>query len=232
MTRMIARIAALLLCGSFGALLVPGCVIRIGPGSGEGDETTQNPTESNEEPPVPSGEELTPEEREAIESLQNADPEQVKMGTAMAVYAAVGTASLVESQIVDPDTVDEATLEQLYTEYASIAIDQAITWGQSIEPSAISTAWNTVNFTCEEEPYTCPRKDYCSFGGEPVLCVINECGTGPCESCPWPLKNLLFKSWCAYGCGRGDKYLGAAFRLITRFPLKLGEFTCVGFGEL
>jgi hypothetical protein len=175
---------------------------------------------------------LSPEEQAVVEALQNADPEDVNLGTAMAAYAAVGAASLVESQIADPAMVDDAMLEQLYNEYAPIAVDVALAWMQSVDPSTIPTAWNAVNFACEKEPYTCPQKDYCSFGAEPVLCVINECGTGPCPLCPWFLKNVIFKSWCLYGCGRGDKYLGAAFRLITRFPLKLGEFTCVPFGKL
>jgi hypothetical protein len=232
MATMTARITALLLLSSFGALLVPGCVIRIGPGSEDEKGAIPTPAEGDEEPPTAGGEELTPEEKEVIESLQHADPGLVKIGTATAVYAAVGTASLVESQIFDPNTVDEATLAQLYNEYAPLAIDQAMSWAQSIDPSTIPNAWNTINFKCEDEPYTCPRKDYCSFGGEPVLCVINECGTGSCEGCPWSLKNLIYKSWCIYGCGRGDQYLGSAFRLITRLPLKLGEFTCVGPGKL
>ncbi|WP_437585759.1 hypothetical protein [Sorangium sp. So ce1000] len=164
-----------------------------------------------------------------IEVLQSADPEQVNMATATAIYAAVGAASLVESQVVDPASVDEATIQQLLDTYVPIAVDQAISWAQSVDPSTVPAAWNTVNFACEEEPYTCPRKDYCSFGAEPVLCVINECGQGPCPSCPWPLNNLVFKAWCVYGCGRGDKYVGAAFRLITRFPSRLGEFTCLPF---
>lgn len=232
MAGMIARLGALFLCGSTGTLLIPGCVIRIGSGSGDGETSTPELSGEEEQQQVdPGTEELTPEEQEAIMALQNADPEEVKLGTLMAAYAAVGTASLIESQIADPATVDDATVQQLYNDYAPLAIDEAISWVQSVDPSTIPTAWNTVNFTCEGEPYTCPRKDYCSFGAEPVLCVINECGTGPCPQCPWSLKNLIFKSWCLYGCGRGDKYLGAAFRLITRFPLKLGEFTCVPFGK-
>jgi hypothetical protein len=234
MGKMVAKVGALLLCGSIAAVLAPGCTIRIGPGTGEdGPSNSSGGTAEPDSTGTTNSETLSPEEQAAIEALQNADPNDVKVGTAMAAYAAVGTASLVEAQTLDPNTVDDATLQQLYNEYAPIAVDEAISWMQSVDPSTIPTAtWNTINFTCEEEPYTCPRKDYCSFGGEPVLCVINECGTGPCSNCPWPLKNLVFKSWCLYGCGRGDKYLGAAFRLITRFPLKLGEFTCVPFGKL
>lgn len=221
------------MCASFSAVLAPGCEIHIGSGSGSDDEITQNPNGGEGEPAVPGGSEVpATEEQAAIEALQNADPEQVKVGTAMAAYAAVATASFLESQITDPATADEAMIEQLFNDYVPIAVDQAISWAQSVDPSTIATAWNTINFTCEEEPYTCPRKDYCSFGAEPVLCVINECGQGPCQSCPWPLNNLVIKSWCVYGCGRGDKYLGAAFRLMTRFPLKLGEFTCVPSGKL
>lgn len=48
MARVIARVAALLLCGSLGSLLVPGCVIRIGPGTGE--DTSTDPTSTEGEP--------------------------------------------------------------------------------------------------------------------------------------------------------------------------------------
>jgi hypothetical protein len=80
MGKMMAKVGALLLCGSLGVVLAPGCTIRIGPGTDE--DGPSNPSESAAEPDGTSttdGETLSPEEQAAIEALKNADPDDVKL---------------------------------------------------------------------------------------------------------------------------------------------------------
>lgn len=114
MGKICVRVAAALLCASLGVVLAPGCTIRIGSGAGEDGQSS--PTDDSTDPDgthTAGGEALSPEEQAAVEALQNADPADIQLGTAMAAYAAVGTASLVESQILDPAAIDEPTIEQL-----------------------------------------------------------------------------------------------------------------------
>lgn len=121
------KVVTLVLCGSLGMVLAPACTIRIGPGTGE--EGASDPIGGTEEPEGPSdvgGDGLTPEEQAAFEALQNVDPTEFSMKTAATTYAAAGCASLVESQIADPATVDEATVTQLFEEFAPLAFDEAL----------------------------------------------------------------------------------------------------------
>jgi hypothetical protein len=223
------NLASLAIASVFGAAMIPGCVIRIGPGDGE--ETPIDGTGVVESTGGQEGvgdEAHPPEEQAILEALQNADPEEVKMGTAMASYAAVGCASLVESQIADPSTVDEATVEELFIQYAPEVVEQAITWGASVDPSTIPSSGVYPDFSCIKEPYTCPATDICLFKGDlPAYCHVTQCGKESCPWCPWFLDNLIYKAWCVYGCTRDGQYVGAAFRLITRFPKKLGDIVCI-----
>jgi hypothetical protein len=88
-----------------------------------------------------------------LDAFQNADPEEVKMGTAVASYAAVGCASLVESQIADPTTVDEVTVEELFAQYAPGVVEQALAWSASIDPETIPLTGIEPDFSCIKEPY-------------------------------------------------------------------------------
>lgn len=227
MRNLVLHVSASLLLALSASLLIPGCVLRIETGTGDTASPAADTPITESSPNGPNDDGLTADELEVIQALEQADPAQLQLGMATAAYAATLTASLMEAEVSDPALIDDAALAELYQTYIPQATEQALLWSQSVDPTTLATPWNAVNFACEEEPYTCPRKDYCSFGGDPVPCIINQCGTGPCPTCPWPLKNLIIKAWCVYGCGRGDTQLGFAFRLITKFPLKLGEFACL-----
>src|SRR5262249_1051421 len=118
-----AKVGALLLCGSLGVVLAPGCTIRIVPGTGE--DGPSNPAGNSSETDgmnTADSETLSPEEQAALEALQNMDPAELSLKTAATTYAAVACASLVESQIADPSAVDEATVNELFEQYAPIAV--------------------------------------------------------------------------------------------------------------
>lgn len=218
--RMLARLGALVLCGSLGVVLAPGCVIRIGPG------------DEREAPPDLSGgagvaEPDAPED--PAEVFNDVDPEVLALGTAMTAYAASTCASLVESQVSDPQTVDEETIQQLVDQYAPLASEEAVNWLSSVDTSQLVGKSLTPNLDCWKEPHGCPHTTVCPFG-DLVTCNVTECGTGACPYCPFDLTNVLFKSWCVYGCIRNGLYLGGAFLLIPKY-WKPGLPYCIAWNK-
>ena len=221
MGKMMAKVGALLLCGSLGVVLAPGCTIRIG--SGTGDDGRSSPAGNSTEPDdtgAMDGETLSPEEQaalEALEALQNVDPDDFRMKTAATSYAAVSCASLIESQVADPEAVDPSTVTRLFEQYAPIAFDEAMAWMESVDPSLIPLDIKP-DFACVKPPHSCPATVPCGFGGEPVFCHVTQCSKGKCPWCPF-LDGLLYNEWCAYGCVRfgGNKLVGGAVMLRHRF---------------
>jgi hypothetical protein len=218
MTTSAMKIATLVLCGSLGVVLAPACTIRIGPGTGEdGPSDPVNGTGEPEEPSDTGGGTLTPEEQAAFEALQNVDPAEFTMKTAATSYAAAACASLVESQVADPATVDEATVTQLFEEYAPIAFDEALAWMETADPSLIPLL--VPEASCVLPPFSCPATVACSWGGEPVFCLATQCAEGPCPYCPW-FSKLVYEYYCVYGCirpGAGNKLVGGAMLFRTIF---------------
>jgi hypothetical protein len=211
-------------------VLAPACTIRIGPGTGEdGASPPVKGTGEPEEPSDTGGDTWTPEEQAAFEALRNVDPTEFTMKTAATTYAAAGCASLVESQIADPATVDEATVTQLFEEYAPIAFDEALAWMETTDPSLVPLL--VPDASCVGPPFSCPGTVPCSFGGEPVFCHVTQCAEGPCPYCPW-FSKLVYKSYCVYGCvrfGAGNKLVGGAMLFRTRFGNWDGPH-CMYFG--
>ena len=127
------------LCAVFGALVTPACEIRIQ----QGDASSQVPPDPTSGAGAGAGageptSTLTPEELAAIEALRNADPVEVARITDTAAFAAVTTNNLVGAQIVDPSTLDAATAAQLIDSVAPDAINAALAWAQSVDPSTLS----------------------------------------------------------------------------------------------
>jgi hypothetical protein len=232
MAKVLAKVGALLLCGSFGVVLAPGCTIRIGPGTGEdGPSNSAGGATEPDDTSTTDGDTLSSEEQAALKALHNVDPAELSLKTAATTYAAVTCASLVESQIADPATVDEATVRELFEQYAPLAADEALAWMETVDPSLIPLQVLD-NLTCQEEPWNCPWKVPCSWGSEPAFCFVSQCGKGPCPWCPF-LSNLVYKHWCVYGCVRSGKLIGGAVMLKTRFPLGDGWNGphCMYFGK-
>jgi hypothetical protein len=78
MSRMMPKLLAFLFCGSLAAVLVPGCVIRIGPGDGENAPPDPSGGVDTTEQPPPS----TPEE----EAFAQLDPQEIARLQAKAGY--------------------------------------------------------------------------------------------------------------------------------------------------
>ncbi|MDI3291207.1 hypothetical protein [Polyangium sp. 15x6] len=94
-------------------------------------------------------------EEEAQAAFAKADPVEVARATAIASYAAVKTASLVEAQVLDPQAVDPVVLEQLVNQAAPIASDEALAWVDTLDVEALAQSIHP-DFSCPEEPYLCP----------------------------------------------------------------------------
>jgi hypothetical protein len=202
----------------------------VASGDEEGDGTSQEPGgTAGTGDGKPGAEGLTPEEEAMLAAV---DPQEFAFRSAIAAYAASGTVALVESQLVDPASVDAETLRALIESNAPMAIDDAKAWAASVDPSVVPTGnFNTpvlIDFTCKEPPYLCDVTTSCTFPGfGPVNCFLSHCGTGKCPWCPFG-GNLVFKSWCSYGCAFDGNLVGGAFRLRTIFNNWNGTW-CVGW---
>jgi hypothetical protein len=130
---------AVVLCAVLGALVAPACEIRIQQGETSG-QAPPDPTSGAGAGAGTGGatSTLTPEELAAIDALQKADPIEIARITDTAAFAAVTTNNLVGAQIVDPSTLDAATAAQLIDSVAPDAINAALAWAQSVDPSTLS----------------------------------------------------------------------------------------------
>ncbi|XXT22337.1 hypothetical protein WME94_12325 [Sorangium sp. So ce429] len=221
---------ALALTGGFLAVLVPACTIHIRPADRDEieDEPAENePAERPDEESEPGGgsepdevddEPLSPEEQ-AYEELLNVDPQELALKTMATSYAAVMVASLVESHVLDPATIDEAAIDSLTEQYAPAGWDAAHTWMET--PEAITLAATDgiyPDFACFNEPYVCPQTTECPLSnGEQAFCMVTSCHKGACPWCPWDLGNLAFKSVCVYGCLKNGSHVAGAYILVSHW---------------
>ncbi|WP_437900363.1 hypothetical protein [Sorangium sp. So ce124] len=222
------RVGALVLTGGMVAVLVPACTIHLRPSDGDEIEN-----ESAEHPPPAhpddasetdddveddqESEMMSAEAEAAYDELMSIDPQEVALKTMATSYAAVMVASLVETRVVDPAALDFEALDALIEQHAPAGWDSARLWIETPEATTLaSTDGIYPDFACFNEPYGCPQTTECPLSsGEQAFCMVTHCGTGECPWCPWGLGNLLFKSWCAYGCLRHGSLVAGAYILIT-----------------
>ncbi|WP_437907471.1 hypothetical protein WME95_06010 [Sorangium sp. So ce327] len=223
----LAKAGALLLVVAFGALMVPACTIHLRQGGEGGAEDTEPapddtlPTPDDPQTtPAGGGAEgsggFTPEEQEAIEAARRADPVALALTQAKSAYAAYALSGLTESQIVDPELIDEETLLRLIEENAPLAWDLAEQWITSLDPTTLSYGY-PVNVACMDPPFLCNSNVACDFA---KVCILDNCGDGKCKPCPdtWGLGNLITSGWCTYTCyiGNDGDIVGAAITFRPR----------------
>lgn len=114
--RIAVKFGALALLASVGVIIVPGCVVRIGPGTGEptgGDSTGVGGGggAGSGSGDLGSGGQ-TPEEQGAA-ALAQVTPQALALDEARTWFAAYDTMGLVATSVSDPSTLDEETLMQL-----------------------------------------------------------------------------------------------------------------------
>lgn len=208
---------AVVLCAVLGALVAPACEIHIQQGETSG-QTSPDPTSGAGAGTGGATSTLTPEELDAIDALRNADPVEVARVTDTAAFAAVTTNNLISAQMMDLSTLDSTAASQLIDSVAPDAINAALAWSQSIDPSALPTGIYPKT-ECIEPPHDCPYTMRCT--NVPGICTVTQCGEGSCPMCPGYAGNVVIKGWCAYGCMKGTEVTGGGFILQTRFPIPI-----------
>lgn len=199
------------LCLVLVALVAPACEIHLQRGTS--GEPAPDPTGGAGAGGTAGG--WTSEELAAFDAIQNADPVEIARVTNMASFAAVSTSNFAGAQVGDPSTLDAATASQLIDSVAPDAINAALAWAQSADPSVFSALYSP-KFECGDEPNNCPYVTKCKdFPG--WVCSVTDCGQGTCPTCPEFLQSLLVKGWCAYGCMKGTEVTGGAFILQTKW---------------
>jgi len=198
-------------CGLLGSVLAPACKLESSSGAGGGGGDSLNDDEA------------------AIDALNMVDPGEAKPKVAAAEVAAVACSDLVQAQVSDPSTVDDATLAQLYAEEAPMADAEMQAWLGTVNPSTLPlTDMPYPNYQCAETPYSCKTVEYCP-SGDGARCVITGCGKGKCPWCPDAWGNLIYDGYCAYACMQGLKFWGYGINLRTRFTKKWSGFFCAPF---
>jgi hypothetical protein len=223
--------------GGFGG----GGMIPIGAGVGatSGDHLSSPPRGplDSDEPPNPcvasdnssrgsggkEGGSLTPDEQAAINAIKKADPIEIAKRTDTSAFGAVTASNLVAAQMVDPSTLNATTASQLIDGVAPDAVNAALAWAQSVDPS-VFMAGIVPKYECIDPPHNCPPFTKCpEYPG--WVCTVTGCGKGSCPTCPEFFENLVVKGWCAYGCMKGTEVVGGAFILQTVY-WGLGETHC------
>lgn len=207
-----ATIAALALCGVVGISVFCGCKTGLGLGGAGG-----------------GGGGHSPDEQAADDALNQADPQEVALKAAAAEVAADACSNLVQQQVPDPSTVDDATLAELYTQEAPMADAEAQAWMASVDPFTLPQSGGAYpKYECIEAPYLCKPHEHCPVG-DGATCVVTGCGTGKCPWCPDAWGNLIYDGYCAYACMQGSKVWGYGINLRTRFSKKWTGFFCAPF---
>lgn len=207
MTTWKAKIGAACFSGMIAAVLIPGCVIRIGPSGGEEPAPTDNAETSGPADPAP----LTPEEQEALDGLKQADPDTFARASLAGQYAAYALAGTIEANGGDPATMDEITLQQIADMYLPTIWEQASQWVATLDPSVIEAAKIKAWDHCIEKPYECEFSERCDFDDGPAYCIVTGCGVSKCPPCPQlfeDLEKFFVSAWCTHTCMRGTVIVG------------------------
>ncbi|WP_437645105.1 hypothetical protein [Sorangium sp. So ce362] len=204
-----------------GYAMVPGCVIRVGPGTGGDDDSAPEgvpvpeeaaPDQSVEEPDQsveePDQETKTPEEL-AEEAFLRGDPQEFALASTKATFTTYALAGMIESLGLDPATLDEAALSELMVQYMPAAAEEAERWLSTLDPSTLPLGI-TPRYKCTDEfgcVYSTPCKHAVwgySIPSTKHLCFVTDCGDARCSTCPtWVgeiLSHLAIRAWCAYVC--------------------------------
>jgi hypothetical protein len=217
MLRIVAKLGAILFCSVLGAVLVPGCVIRIGPGTETdepGDIDTQDPPDEADQPDnsnMPTQEEL--------DALAQADPQQVALGKAKLAFTAYNTMGLIATNSADPSQLDEEALAELIDYYAPLAWVEAEKWATTIDLTTLDAPPVYYAGECAEPPYDCEGRVACSFS---KVCLLTSCGqSNECGPCPgiFDLSKIATVKWCGYTCVVGKEVVGLSIVFWSKFKL-------------
>ncbi|XXT22049.1 hypothetical protein WME94_10860 [Sorangium sp. So ce429] len=212
-------LVAVVLVGLAGYAVVPGCVIRVGPGdgdgawpgSGDGDSTPEDgaggsgpvddgtggssPVDDGTggSSPVDDGTGGSLQEQHlGEEAYAQLDPEELAFASALAGNMTCALAGAVEAAQIDPAAIDDETLRALLEQYAPGALEQARAWLAGVDPSML--AYRVIpKFECEGE-YGCEAYPRCQQGYIPAVnhrCIIDDCGKAKCPTCPDFVNELL-----------------------------------------
>ncbi|MFO0587289.1 MAG: hypothetical protein U0441_07115 [Polyangiaceae bacterium] len=153
-----------------------------------------------------------------------ADPVEVDRANVRAAatsYLLEGTLEqTVESQGIDPDTLDPATLQQMVDEAWPGVVAQVDDWMASYVPA--SNDPEVPDQPAECSALGCPAVAYCDskFYKAEVPCYNTACGDGKCKACPdWfgPLKSLVSTGWCSYVCMYNGHVVGSLALVMTKY---------------
>jgi hypothetical protein len=201
-----------------GALVVPGCVIKLGKGGGPDEKGSASGAGGTGGQGAGTGGQGAGTE----DPFQNADPAQVVregLKASAASYLAQGTVEqAIVLQGIDPATLDATTAQQLIDDAWPGAVDQAEAWLSTLDPSAFEAAVHPSAAYCSG--LGCPSKIWCDskYYNKSIACNLQACGDAACKACPdWfgPLKHLVIQAWCSYVCMDGDTVLGSAAYVVT-----------------
>ena len=185
-------------------VMVPGCVITIGPGT---DDETNNGTgedPSGGNPRIPN--EPTPSEQQIGEDIYaELDPRELAVASTKAGLTTCALSSTLDSLNLDPSTLDDAAIEALMEQYGPDVEQTAASWFAGIDQSNL-TYTKVPKYECVEQ-YGCKYVAKCEHNYIPPVnhnCWIDDCGVAKCRSCPdWVndlLKNIIITAWCSYVC--------------------------------
>lgn len=202
--RIRSKLSSVVALGFLAFVIVPGCVITIGPGTDDGtnDGTEENPSGGNDS----TANEPTSSEQQTGEDIYaQLDPQELAIASTRAGLTTCALASTLDSLNLDPSTLDDAAIAELMDQYGPAIEEQAASWFAGIDQSNLVYT-KTPKYECVEQ-HGCKYAAKCKYNYIPpgnYTCWIDDCGASKCRNCPEfvndLLKSLVIKAWCSYVC--------------------------------
>lgn len=216
MKRMVRLIASALFAAPFTGLILPACVIKIGQGGTGGDDASSAGGVVSEGGSAGAGgfgegvagAPSAADIQQGEETYAQLDQVELASASARAGHMTCALSGAVDTGIqtqgLDPESLDADALVALLNQYAPDAVQQANAWLDGVDPSTLAY---TVIPKPECVDQGCEYSPKCQQGYIPDVshrCFIDDCGPAKCRSCPdWVnniLQNIAFKTWCSYVC--------------------------------
>lgn len=211
----VRSVAAVLAAVSLVVAVTPGCIIKLGKGTGPdetegagGSGTTSNEGGATGEAGA-GGSSLEEEIQMGEEAYAQLPPEELALASARAGHYTCALSGAIDSAVqlegLDPATLDEEAILALLEQYAPGALEQAEAWLEGVDPSTL--AYTVIPKPECEADYGCKYSSPCQQGHIPSVkhrCFVDDCGKAKCRTCPdivnTLLQNIMIKAWCSYVC--------------------------------
>ena len=244
--RAVRLVAAVFAAASLGVVVTPGCVIKLGKGTGPDETEGAGGSGATGSEGGTAGEAgaggsyLDDEIQMGEEAYAQLDQQELAFASARAGHMTCALSGAVDTGIqvqgLDPESLDLEALLSLVEQYAPEATAEVDALLAGVDPS-------TLAYTVKPKPECmdqgCKYAEKCQKPGYipevSHVCFVDDCGPAKCRTCPdWVndiLQNIAFKTWCSYVCVQSGtsppKVVAVGAGFISKFLNVFGGPFCI-----